>query len=283
MPARRIDLHTHSAASDGSDTPARLAAEAAASGLDVFALTDHDTTDGWAAAAAALPAGLTLVPGAELSCRNGGVSLHLLAYLFDPADPPLARAMGQLRKERVGRAERMVALLEADGHPVSWAQVRALAAGTVGRPHVAQALVASGLVRSIDEAFGPRWIGAGGRYWTGRYELEAVEAVRLVAAAGGVTVLAHALATSRGRTVGEAAIEELAAAGLAGLEVEHPDHEDSARVRLRETAARLDLLVTGASDYHGTVKAVRLASHLTDPAVYDELVRRGTGCQVIAA
>ncbi len=155
----RIDLHTHSSVSDGTDTPAELVAAAAAAGLDVVALTDHDTTDGWAAARAASPPGLVVVPGMELSCRwfpagDRPISVHLLAYLFDPDAPELAAERARLRAERLTRGERMVTALAADGFPVSWEQVVARSAGgVVGRPHVARALVEAGVVGSVDEAF----------------------------------------------------------------------------------------------------------------------------------
>lgn len=280
-PALRIDLHTHSSASDGTTPPGSLVREAAAAGLDVVALTDHDTTDGWAAAAEALPGGLRLVRGAELSCTRGGISLHLLAYLFDPDVEPLASRLRDLCESRVRRAERMVDLLVADGVPVSWEQVRGLAAGTVGRPHIAQALVQSGLIGSIADAFTPTWIGTYGRYWGGKLELDAVEAVGLVTEAGGVCVFAHPSAASRGRTVGDAVIEELAAAGLAGLEVDHPDHPPEARAHLTLLAADLGLLATGASDFHGSNKSTALGANLTPVGVYDDLVSRATGAEVL--
>lgn len=276
-----IDLHAHSRASDGTAAPAEVMRLAAEHGLDVVALTDHDTTAGWDEAADALPNGLRLVRGAEISCTHGGISLHLLAYLFDPGHPPMVHALERLRASRVGRAERMVEQLVADGVPVTWGQVQGLAGGTVGRPHVAQALVDAGLVGSVGEAFSADWIGAGGRYWTGKDDLDALEAVRLVRDAGGVAVFAHPAATARGRTVGERVIEELAAAGLAGLEVDHPDHTEGARLRLRDLAAALGLLVTGSSDFHGTNKDVALGACLTGPASYAEIVDRATGVGVL--
>jgi predicted metal-dependent phosphoesterase TrpH len=277
----RIDLHAHSSASDGTTSPADLVRHAAEVGLDVLALTDHDTTAGWDEAATALPSGLRLVRGAEISCRADGVSLHLLAYLFDPYDEPLAEALHALRVSRVGRAERMVERLVADGLPVTWGQVQGLAGGTVGRPHVAQALVDAGLVESVAAAFTPSWLGVEGRYWVGKEELDAVHAVELVAAAGGVTVFAHPAAAARGRTVGDHVVEELAAAGLAGLEVEHPDHTAQERAHLRRLAAGLDLLVTGASDYHGENKPVTLGAHLTGLPSYEAIVERATGAAVL--
>lgn len=281
LSARRIDLHTHSSASDGTTPPAVLMAEAAAAGLDVLALTDHDTTAGWDAAAAALPPGLALVCGTELSCSRGGISLHLLAYLFDPAEPEFAAARAMLRASRIERAEQMVAMLAADGHPVTWEQVTELAGGTVGRPHIAQALMAHGLVGSVSEAFTPDWIGTRGRYWVAKAELDVVDGVRLVVGAGGVAVFAHPAASRRGRIVGDDVIALMAAAGLAGLEVDHADHDAAERAHLRGLAAELDLLTTGASDFHGENKSVRLGSELTGEAAYDEIVQRATGLEVL--
>ncbi|MCA1711337.1 MAG: PHP domain-containing protein [Actinobacteria bacterium] len=281
--SRRIDLHTHSTASDGTTPPAELVRQAREAGLDVIALTDHDTTAGWAAAADALPAGLTLVRGAEISCSWDGISLHLLAYLFDPAEPVFAARRLALRDSRVGRAEGMVRKLEADGHDVSWAQVQALAGGTVGRPHVAQALIAAGLVDSVSAAFTPDWIGTHGRYWVGKMELDALEAVRLVVGAGGVPVFAHPGASKRGRTVGEDVVEAMAEAGLAGLEVDHVDHDEPTRRRLNDLARRLDLFVTGSSDFHGTNKTVQLGAHTTSEASYEQVVSRAAGVEVLSA
>lgn len=269
----RIDLHAHSTASDGTLTPAELLQAAADEGLDVIALTDHDTVEGWPTGAVPV----TVVPGVEISCRHGDISLHLLAYLFDPADRALSEALKALRDSRIGRAEQMVRLLVEDGVPVSWEQVRAIAGGTVGRPHIAQALIAAGLVSSIDEAFTPQWIGTHGRYWSAKVELEAIEGIRLVRAAGGVSVFAHPAAASRGRVVSHEAIVEMTAAGLDGLEVWHPDHSPEQVAAMTDLASRLGLLATGSSDFHGSNKDVRLGQHLTSEAVYDELVARATG------
>lgn len=254
-----------------------LVREAAAAGLSVVALTDHDTTAGHAEAAAALPAGLTLVPGAEISCVSQGVSLHLLAYLFDPGEPAFAAARRTLRESRVGRAEQMVALLADAGTGVTWEQVRGYADGTVGRPHVAQALVSRGLIGSVSEAFTPDWIGTGGRFYAGKVELDVLQAVRMVVAAGGVPVFAHPAAASRGATVGDEVIGAMAAAGLAGLEVDHVDHDEQAREHLRGLAADLGLLVTGSSDFHGDNKAVRLGAHTTGELAYEQVLALASG------
>ncbi|MDF6018995.1 PHP domain-containing protein [Streptomyces sp. JH34] len=274
----RIDLHTHSTASDGTDTPAELVANAAAAGLDVVALTDHDTVGGHAEAAAALPEGLTLVTGAELSCQVGGVSLHMLAYLFDPAEPELARERELVRDDRVPRAQAMVVRLQELGVPITWEQVARIAGnGSVGRPHVATALVELGVVDSVSDAFTSAWLGNGGRAYAGKHELDPFDAVRLVKAAGGVTVFAHPLAVKRGAVVPEDVIAELAEAGLDGIEVDHMDHDLPTRARLRGLAADLGLLPTGSSDYHGSRKTVHLGEYTTDPEIYGEITRRATG------
>ncbi|AZS85222.1 PHP domain-containing protein [Streptomyces griseoviridis] len=274
----RIDLHTHSTASDGTDTPAALVRNAAAAGLDVVALTDHDTTRGHAEAVAALPEGLTLVTGAELSCRVGGISLHMLAYLFDPAEPALLAERELVRDDRVPRAQGMVAKLNALGVPVTWEQVRRIAGeGSVGRPHVATALVELGVVPTVDAAFTAEWLADGGRAHMAKHETDPFEAIRLVKAAGGVTVFAHPGASKRGRTVPEPVIAELAAAGLDGIEVDHMDHDPATRARLRGLARELGLLATGSSDYHGSRKTCLLGENVTDPEVYGEITRRATG------
>ncbi|MGW5370661.1 PHP domain-containing protein [Streptomyces sp. NPDC004009] len=274
----RIDLHCHSTASDGTDTPAELVLGAAAAGLDVVALTDHDTTRGYAEAIAALPEGLTLVTGAELSCRVDGVSMHMLAYLFDPEEPALLAERELVRDDRVPRARAMVARLDELGVPVTWEQVERIAAGgSVGRPHIATALVELGVVPTVGDAFTEEWLADGGRAFVEKHETDPFEAIRLVKGAGGVTVFAHPAAVKRGRTVPEPVIAEMAAAGLDGIEVDHMDHDAGARARLRGLAGELGLLVTGSSDYHGSRKTVSLGAYTTDPEVYGEITRRATG------
>ncbi|WP_425841436.1 PHP domain-containing protein [Streptomyces fractus] len=274
----RIDLHTHSTASDGTDSPAELVRNAAASGLDVVALTDHDTTRGHAEAFAALPEGLTLVTGAELSCRLDGVSMHMLAYLFDPEEPALLAERELVRDDRVPRAKGMIAKLNELGVPVTWEQVARIAGdGSVGRPHVATALVELGVVPTVSDAFTDDWLADGGRAYAPKHETDPFEAIRLVKAAGGVTVFAHPAAAKRGRTVPESAIAKLAEAGLDGIEVDHMDHDAATRDRLRGLAADVGLLVTGSSDYHGSRKTCVLGEYTTDPEVYGEITRRATG------
>lgn len=280
----RIDLHTHSTASDGTLAPAELVRAAADAGLDVVGLTDHDTTAGWAEAEAALPPGLTLIRGAELSCRwygvSPGIALHLLAYLFDPEDPALCAEMARVRVGREERARRMVDLIRADGIDVDWDEVLADAAGgTVGRPHVARALIRLGLVGTVSEAFAPRWLGE--RYRLPKPDMDVFHALALVRAAGGVPVIAHPRASSRGRVVPDSLIAELAEAGLAGLEADHEDHTPEQRARVRALAAELGLVVTGASDFHGTNKTVLLGANLTETGAYQHILDSARGWPAI--
>ncbi|MEU8237061.1 PHP domain-containing protein [Actinoplanes missouriensis] len=282
-----IDLHCHSTASDGTLTPAELVRAGRAAGLDVLAITDHDTTGGWAPAAAARPEGLALVRGAELSCWWGerawggqGIALHLLAYLFDPAEPLLAAELARLREDREQRAEKIVAKLRADGVPISWPEVLEYAAGgSVGRPHIAQALIRAGLVGTTTEAFASAWLGA--RYFVPKSDLDVFEAVRAVREAGGVTVFAHPRATVRGRVVPDRLIAELAEAGLFGLEADHEDHTPAEREQVRELADQLGLAVTGSSDFHGTHKTVQLGAFRTAPEMYEKIVSAATGVPVL--
>jgi predicted metal-dependent phosphoesterase TrpH len=280
----RIDLHAHSNASDGTDSPSELLRNAVLAGLDVVALTDHDTIGGYAEAFDAVRGtSLTLVPGAELSCRVDGISMHMLAYLFDPEEPEFAHERELVRTDRVRRAQAIIARCAELGAPISWEQVSRIAGhGAVGRPHIASALVEAGVVDSVDQAFTADWLANGGRADVPKRETDPVEAIRLVRAAGGVPVFAHPGASKRGRTVSEATIAKLAAAGLAGLEVDHMDHDEETRVHLRGLAAELGLLVTGSSDYHGSRKTVRLGADTTDPAVYEALVDQATGAAPVS-
>jgi 3',5'-nucleoside bisphosphate phosphatase len=278
----RVDLHTHSTASDGTDTPAELVRNAAVAGLDVVALTDHDTVAGHAEAAAALPAGLTLVPGAELSCRLDGVSLHMLAYLFDPEEPEFARERELVRDDRVPRARGMVAKLRELGVPVTWERVAEIAGdGAVGRPHIATAMVEQGVVETVSDAFTSEWIANDGRAYVDKHELNPFDAVRLIKGAGGVAVFAHPMAVKRGQCVPESAIGELAAAGLDGIEADHMDHDRSTRARLHTLARDLGLLATGSSDYHGSRKTCALGEHTSDPDVYAEIAARASGLRPV--
>ena len=267
----RADLHVHSTASDGTDPPAEVMRRAARAGLDVVALTDHDTVAGHAEARAAAGP-VALLPGMELSCRLDGRSLHMLAYLFDADQPELAAELTRIRDDRVLRARAMVDKLAALGVDVSWGQVAAIAGqAVVGRPHIARAMADSGAIASPREAFTRDWIADGGRAYVGRYALDPVRAIDLVRAAGGVTVLAHPRA-GRDTWVTNEQITRLAAAGLAGLEVFHPDQSEAERARLIALAHDLALVPTGGSDDHGSLTGYRLGGETTSGEAYQDLL-----------
>lgn len=269
----RADLHVHSTASDGTDPPAEVMRRAARAGLDVVALTDHDTVAGHAEARAAAGP-VALLPGMELSCRLDGRSLHMLAYLFDADQPELAAELARIRDDRVLRARAMVDKLAGLGVDVSWEQVAAIAGqAVVGRPHIARAMADSGAIASPREAFTRDWIADGGRAYVGRYALDPVRAIDLVRAAGGVTVLAHPRA-GRDTWVTNEQITRLAAAGLAGLEVFHPDQSEAERARLIALAHDLALVPTGGSDDHGSLTGYRLGGETTSGEAYQDLLSR---------
>ncbi|HEY3954263.1 MAG TPA: PHP domain-containing protein [Streptosporangiaceae bacterium] len=274
----RIDMHTHSSASDGTDRPAEVMRRAKAAGLDVIALTDHDTVGGHEEALREAPAGLTFVPGMELSCRLDGHSVHLLAYLFDPNETELAAECDRIRSDRVRRAEAMVAKLADLGTGVTWEQVAAFArGGVVGRPHIARALAADGAVAEPAAAFTKEWIGMGGRAYVGRYALDPVRAIHLVRAAGGVTVLAHPRAGRDSWLLPDEAITRLAGEGLTGVEVRHPDQNSAERLRLTALADSLGLATSGGSDDHGSLTGRRLGCETAPPASYQRLTEAATG------
>ena len=272
----RIDLHTHSSASDGTEPPAGVMRRARLAGVDIVALTDHDTVAGHDEARRHLPGGLTLVPGMELSCHLDGRSLHLLAYLFDPAHPGLAAETANIRDDRVRRARAMVARLAGLGAGVTWEQVTAIAGdGVVGRPHIARAMVEAGAISEPAEAFTPEWIGEGGRAYEDKYALDPALAIGLVRAAGGVSVLAHP--RTAGYEVPDEVIARLAAAGLAGAEVWHPEQPESERDRVLALTTELGLIATGGSDDHGALTGYRIGSDTTPPQAYERLAEQASG------
>lgn len=273
----RIDLHTHTRASDGTQTPAELVREAAASGLDVLGLTDHDTAEGWAEAeATAREVGITLVRGMEISCRHLDRGVHLLAYLPDPTYPPLVT---HLRKILDGRSSRVPAMLErlrGVGVDVDIRDVRRAADGTAatGRPHVADALVTLGVVPDRATAF-RQYLNPGRPAYVNRYAAPLVDMVRVVEEAGGVTVLAHPWGRHGPESMPEAAITELVGLGLTGIEVDHQDHTPQWREQLRAIARGLGLVVTGSSDHHGAGKQDHeLGCNTTAPEEYERLLER---------
>ncbi|SCB81634.1 hypothetical protein GA0061083_0927 [Pseudarthrobacter enclensis] len=276
-------MHAHSNVSDGTEKPADVMASAARAHLDVVALTDHDSTDGWAeASAAAGRTGVALVPGMEVSCRTSeGISVHLLSYLHDPAHPGLLEEITKAKQARQTRAERMVTLL-AEDYPLTWDDVihHVAPGATLGRPHIADALVAAGVVEDRSEAFASI-LTSRSRYFIPHYAPHPAVAVELIRAAGGVPVFAHPVASSRGRIVGERTYRDMIDAGLAGLEIEHRDNPEEGRDFLRRLAADNGLLVTGSSDYHGTGKPNLLGENLTAPEVLARIEDLGTGTAVV--
>lgn len=279
----RIDLHTHSRVSDGTQSPGSVVRSAAEVGLDVVALTDHDQTAGWEdAAVAAAEVGIGFVPGMEISCRSSdGINVHLLSYLHDPTHPELLAEIDAARASRLSRAQRMVEVL-AEDFPLTWEMVQEQVhdGATIGRPHIADALVAAGVVTSRSEAFAtvltPR-----SRYYVGHYAVDASRAVQLVRKAGGVPVFAHPVASARGRVVGGHVFAELIEAGLLGLEIGHRDNPEEGQRFLRQLAAEHSLIVTGSSDYHGTGKPNRLGENLTEPAELERILAAGTGAAAV--
>lgn len=271
--AVRIDLHVHSNASDGTDPPAEVVRRAAEAGLDVVALTDHDTVGGLDEARAALRPGLTLVPGMELSCAIApGRTAHLLAYAFDTGNPALRAETELIRDDRIHRAQAMVArLAELGAGGVTWERVTEISGGAVvGRPHIARAMAEAGVVGTPADAFTGEWIGDGGRAYVGHYALALERAIALVRAAGGVAVLAHP--RSPGYEIGDEVITRLAAVGLAGLEVFHPDHDRAQRATLASLATSLGLVATGGSDDHGSFSGNGIGAETTPPAEYERLL-----------
>ena len=271
----RIDLHTHSRASDGTDTPSELVRAASRAGLDVLAITDHDTADGWAeAAAAAAELGITLVPGMEISTGLRGRSVHLLGYLPDPTSPALADELARVRSGRESRVPEMLDRLRGIGIEISADDVRAASHGAAatGRPHVADALVTLGVVGDRTEAF-DRYLGAGRTAYVDRYAAPLERTIRAVTEAGGVSVIAHPWGRGGLGRPDEATLAHLHEIGLAGIEVDHQDHDPATRDLLRAMARNLGLVATGSSDYHGDGKVDHdLGCNTTDPEEYERLM-----------
>jgi len=274
-----IDLHTHSNRSDGTFQPAEVVRLSAVRGLDVVALTDHDTTDGLdEALATGVEVGVEVVPGVEFSAEYERTSIHVLCYWMDVQDAELQAELQRLRDDRFRRGELMVEKLQALGFDVSFERVREIAGGgNIVRPHVAQAMVEAGIVATEKEAF-DEWIGDGRPAHVSKHALDPVDAVGLIRSAGGVCVLAHPGMWGDQSEVPEELIESMAAAGMVGLETDHVDHTPDRREHYRAVASRLGLIPTGGSDCHGTrYDPVRLGSSLCDPesfAALRDLARR---------
>jgi predicted metal-dependent phosphoesterase TrpH len=278
MPRPPIDLHTHSSVSDGTETPSQLVRAALAAGVGTIGLTDHDSTAGWHEAfTAAEGTGLTIIPGMELSTNYGPASVHMLAYLFDPLDGAIIAETARIRDGRLHRAERIVERIAVD-YDLTWDDVLAESTdgSTLGRPHIADALVRKGHVPNRSAAFESILHWRSG-YYEKYYAPSPLEGVRMIVAAGGVPVLAHPATYGRYRPMNDTVIRELADEGLFGLELDHRDNTDEGKRQLRALAERYGLEITGASDYHGEGKPNRLAENTTSPEVLEKLIARGTG------
>lgn len=274
-----FDLHTHSMISDGTEPPAEVVAAAKRAGLRGLALTDHDTTAGWTAAIEAAQAlQLVLIPGMEMTTRtDDGISVHLLSYLHDPAHVGLMDAIATARGGRVERAKRICERL-AEDFPITWEIVVEHVGpdATIGRPHLADAMVAVGVVADRSEAFA-KYLHPGTKYYVSQENITPIEAIRLVRDAGGVPVIAHAMASARGRTVSVPQLEQMVEAGLAGVEVWHRDNPEPGRRLLLDLAARHDLIATGSSDYHGTGKPNRIGENSSPTSVVERIISEATG------
>ncbi|MFM8383785.1 MAG: PHP domain-containing protein [Actinomycetota bacterium] len=284
-----IDLHTHSNASDGTDSPSELIDKAISKGLDVIALTDHDTVGGWNEATAALKnhesnSKLELVLGSEVSCQGeDGTSIHMLGLLFDPDYTPLISEFEKTRENRVTRMSRIISRLNEAGIEITIEEVNAQKRGdaTLGRPHLADALVARGHVASREEAFNI-FLHNGSKFYINHYSPSPEVAIRLIKEAGGVAVIAHPLASRSGRKIDLGTLNQLIQAGLDGIEVDHRDHNEMERSELMRLAIEHNLVVTGSSDYHGTGKMNQLAEFTTHPEQWERLEARAKVRRVVS-
>jgi len=268
-----IDLHTHTHCSDGTDSPTQLVNKALAEGISVLAITDHDTTSGWQSAKEALRADLSLALGAEISClTTDGVSVHMLGLLFDGEHQQMQNMLESTRDGRIPRAHRMIELLNAGGINISMEDVEAVkpVGATLGRPHIADALVKNGVVSSRDEAF-TELLHNNSPYYVAHLAPTPEDAISMIRSAGGVAVIAHPFASHRGQVLSASDFLPLKNAGLNGIEVNHRDHNNDERTALANIARELDLVVTGSSDYHGTGKLNSLGENHTSRAEWERL------------
>jgi len=278
-----IDLHTHTTASDGTDSPAELVNKALSAGIQTLAITDHDSTFGWAEAIATLRPPMSLVLGAEISTLTlEGISVHILGLLFDGEDSDLQAMLADSRDTRIPRMRKMVELMAADGIAIAMQDVMAATppGATVGRPHLADALVKNKVVATRDEAFVDLLHNAS-KYYVTHAAPTPEAAISQIRKAGGVAVIAHPFASRRGEVISVATFTSLVAAGLNGIEVNHRDHSQIEREQLSEIAELLALVKTGSSDYHGNGKLNALGENLTDPAQWERLESQANARRVV--
>ena len=280
-----IDIHTHTTCSDGTDSPRELVNKAIVQGLEVLGITDHDTTAGWTEAIETLRGSLQLALGSEISClTNDGVSVHMLGLLFDPEHEEMQRVLEETRDGRLPRMRKMIEKMRAEGMDISIEDVeQAMPTGaTMGRPHLADALVAKKIVKSRDEAF-VELLHNESRFYVSHAAPTPVEAIALIRRAGGVAVIAHPFASHRGQILKPEDFSELVAAGLNGIEVDHRDQNPDERAMLRRIAHELDLVITGSSDYHGTGKLNSLAENHTHREQWEKLESQSNARRVVSA
>ncbi len=280
-----IDLHTHTTCSDGTDTPRELVNKAIVQGIEVLGITDHDTTSGWEEATQSLRGSLQLALGAEISClTNDGISVHMLGMLFDPNHKEMQTVLEETRDGRLPRMRKMIEKMRAEGMDISMEDVeKAMPVGaTMGRPHLADALVAKKIVKSRDEAF-IDLLHNDSRFYVSHAAPTPVEAIALIRRAGGVAVIAHPFASHRGQILKADDFADLLAAGLNGIEVDHRDQNPEERAMLRVIARELDLVVTGSSDYHGTGKMNLLAENHTSREQWQKLESQADARRVVNA
>ncbi len=279
-----IDLHTHTTCSDGTDSPLALVKKAASSGITVLGLTDHDSTAGWADAVASLHGNLQLALGAEVSClTEDGVSVHMLGLLFDGENQPLQQLLADSRDTRIPRMKKMIENLQGAGFDITLDDVAAATppGATLGRPHLADALVAKKIIASRDEAFAGL-INNESPHYVSHFAPTPEESIKAIRAAGGVAVIAHPFASRRGQTLTPESFNSLVAAGLNGIEVFHRDQSEEERAQLLEIARELDLAITGSSDYHGTGKLNQLGENTTAAAEWERLESMASHRRVVS-
>ena len=279
-----IDLHTHTSYSDGTDTPAQLINKALAAGISIIGLTDHDSISGWQEATYALRTGISLVPGAEISCQTpDGISVHILGLLFDSNNSELMSTLEKTRENRHGRMGKIIARINEAGIDITMDDVlEQLSDGaTLGRPHLADALVKKGIVASRDEAF-TQMLHNNSKYYVSHYSPTPEAAIKLIKAAGGVSVIAHPMASHRGRTISLDTFGSIIQAGLDGIEVDHRDHSPEEKSQLIKLANESNLVMTGASDYHGNGKLNTLGEYTTRPEQWEKLESRSNARRVIS-